>query len=221
MLSVFSLASGTQGVWESLSEWYQGSLIKELLDHLTDRYFSVDLYVYDNFSFATGTAGKLQSIIFAVVIGMLLASIITVYLRAVPGGFVRALLKAEANSPESAATLRQLGYFRSSAIRRELSRGVNLRRVVMQAEEVAGHAQESGEVSKNDTHPQKIDFLTARFYIPEELRFRAENRYNTKGSDLRLLILTPIIVLILAALVGYFLPDILLFADNIINMMSS
>ncbi len=218
------LSADAPGLWDQLSLWYKDSLIKEILDHLTEQYFSVDLYAYDNFSFSPGTAGKIQNLIFAIVIGLCLASLIAVYLRVVPGGFVRALLKAEATDVNSAKTLRQLGYFRSTAIRRELSKGVNLRRVVLMAEdspnqdEVQNAEQEGREGAKKNIRPAKINFLTARFYIPQELRDRAEIRYCKKGSDPRLLILVPVLALALAALVGYFLPDLLRFADNLINL---
>ena len=52
-LSVFHAPTLTLG--ETIVNWYQNSLIKELLDYFNARYFSVQLGAYENFSVGAGT----------------------------------------------------------------------------------------------------------------------------------------------------------------------
>lgn len=64
------------------------------------------------------------------------------------------------------------------------------------------------------------DLLTARFYIPEELKYRAEVRYERRGSGIPQLILTTVACVAAAILLCRFLPSILQLADNLINVFS-
>jgi hypothetical protein len=143
---------------------------------------------------------------------------------------VRALLKSGANSTENAKKLSELGFFRSAAIRYELSRGVTLRKVIRCTQEDAFLAEEAAkaEVAEGEGKSQnpyttkrfRPDFLTAQYYIPEDLRIRAELRFEKKGSGWGLFVLIAVVVVIVAALLGRFLPDIFQFADNLISMMA-
>ncbi len=67
---------------------------------------------------------------------------------------------------------------------------------------------------------EMIDFTTARFYIPEDLRYRAEIRFRRKGSSWLLVIAICVIALVAAALLCVFLPSIVGLADKIVSMTS-
>lgn len=239
-INTFMLASGGD-LWEKIATWYQNSLIRELLLYLKETYFSVELHAYENLRFGADAPATFQSIIIALAIGFILAAGWSTYTRSVLGGFVRALLKEEAHSPEKAKTLYELGFFRNAAVRRELWRGVDLRKIVRTVEEnneaptskIAKTSEEpTGEPTPTVTEevvtqekkeplaPEKPDFLTARYYIPEDLRYRAEFRYRKRGSSWGLFALTVVVAIVLAALLGRFLPDLLQLADNLITMTS-
>ena len=68
--------------------------------------------------------------------------------------------------------------------------------------------------------PEKIDFTTAHFYIPEDLRYRAEIRFDEKGSSWRSAILLTVGAVVVAALLCAFLPDVVAFVDNLITLFA-
>ncbi|MBQ8432615.1 MAG: hypothetical protein IJX28_06990 [Clostridia bacterium] len=223
-------SAGSESFWEKLSVWYRNSVIHELLTFLKERYFTVELGAYDNFTLGSDAAATLQTIFIALAFGIVIAAGMTAYTRSVLGGFVRKLVKSGANSPETALTLSELGYFRSSSIRSELWRGVTLRKVIrcVQEEEFL-----AGEQARKEAHlaagkpasafePRRFrpDYTTARFYLPEELRYRAEVRFERKGSGWGLFLLSVVGAFVLAALLCWLLPDLLQLMDNFINLMS-
>lgn len=74
---------------------------------------------------------------------------------------------------------------------------------------------------KRHGHNEKIDFQTARFYIPEEMRIRAEMRYNQKGTDLVAFIIGIIVFAIAAAAAIWVVPKLLSMLDDFITMITS
>lgn len=227
MFGLFALFSeGGLSFWEKIAAWYESSVINELFTYLTERYFSVELGTYENFSVGAGTATTVRNIILALMIGFIAASVMTAYTRQGLGGFVRKLLREECLSPEQAKTLMELGYFRSSMIRRELSRGTTLRMVVRQCEAHESLDSQENEAPSNEKPESnsqkttKIDFLTARFYIPEDLRYRADVRFDAKGSSWGLVAVSAVISILAAALLCWLFPDVIALADNIITWLA-
>lgn len=215
--------------WEKLAAWYEESVINELLTYLTERYFSVEFGVYENFSVQSGLGNTVRNIILALALGLMVASVMTVYTRQGLGGFVRKLLKEDCLSPDRAKTLMELGYFRSSMIRRALSRGSALGMVVRRCEEEENNAIQKNSAQANEKTykhgyhekpTEKIDFLTARFYIPEDLRYRAEIRFDPKGSGWVQVVFTVVLSVVLAAVLCWLLPDVLTLADNLITLLA-
>lgn len=229
-LTAMFFSAGSESFWEKLSVWYRNSLIYELLTFFKERYFTVELGAYEHFSLGSGAAETLQTVFIALAFGIIVAAGMTAYTRSVLGGFVRKLVKSEANSPENAKTLSQLDYFRSSAIRSELSRGVNLRKVIRCVQEEEFLAREAARKeahlaagkSEASYEEQRFrpDFTTARFYLPEEFRHRAEIRFERKGSGWGLFLLSVVGAFVLAGLLCWLLPDLLQLMDNFITLMS-
>jgi len=217
MLSLTPLAAVS--FWEKIAEWYRGSVLRELLDYFLNRYFTVELGAYDNFSLSATMGSTVRNLLLAVMMGFIFACIYTSYTRTVYGGFVRRLIKEESNSPERARSLFELGYFRNPAVRRELSKGTMLRMVVRCREAEEAALEEAVDGKKAHT-PFKIDFTNAHFYVPEELRHRAEIRFEKKGSGIVPLVLTLVCVVVAASLLCWLLPDALQFADNLITFFS-
>lgn len=209
-VTVFLLAGGSS-FWEQIAGWYQNSTLGELISYFRETYFSIRFGAYDNFSVTEQTANIINKIIPALIIGIIIAAIATVYCRRVVGQFVRTLIKKEALSPESGVTLFDTGAFRSTVVRRELCRGALLRKVVRCREEEAFIAEKGSDAS------YQIDFTRDHFYIPEELKDRAEIRFNPKGSSWLTVVLTAVLTPIVVGLICRFLPNILQFADSIIT----
>ena len=242
VLSVFH--APTLAFGENVVTWYQNSLIKEFLDYFSTRYFSVQLGTYENFAVSAGTGALVRNIILALAAAIIVAACVTAYTRVSMGAFVRRLISEGALSPDDAKTLLELGYFRDPSIRRALSRASALRMVVRRVgdglPDPAENGGESGEadaadVSENEDvevqniaenaprmqiNDEKIDFTTARFYIPEALRYRAEIRFDPKGSGWRSAILISIFAVVVAAVLCFFVPELIQFADNIITWLA-
>ncbi len=118
-------------------------------------------------------------VVWPLAIGLFLALIVGYLMKRINGYLVRALLKAEAFTPESAQNLADLGcnnfYFRWL-----LRDAGTLRRLIFaSAAETAENPTESGEES-GEAPP-------IRYYIPEETRYRAGRFYELeRGMELML-----------------------------------
>ncbi len=210
---VFSLAVGSS-FWEQIAGWYQNSTLGELVSYFRETYFSIRFGAYDNFSITERTASMVNKIIPALILGIIIAAVATVFSRRLVGSFVHTLIKKEAFSPENGVTLFEAGAFRSTVVRRELCRGVFLKKVVFCREEKA-FLDENG---KDATY--EIDFTKDHFYIPEDLKYRAENRFSQKGSGWLSVVLTVVLVPLVVGLLCRFMPNILQFADSIITFFA-
>ena len=212
-ITVFSLAANTS-FWEKIATWYQNSTLGELVSYFKETYFTIRFGAYDNFSITEQTANTVNRIIPALILGIIIAAVATVFSRRLVGDFVRTLIEKEALSPERGVTLLETGAFRSTVVRRELCRGVFLRKVVFCREEQA-FLDEKG---KDATY--EIDFTKDHFYIPEDLKYRAENRFNQKGTGWLSVVLTVVLVPLVVGLICRFMPNILQFADSIITFFA-
>ena len=207
---------GRLSLWEDISRWYEDSLLKELLDHINQRWFTIDLQAYEYIPVNETTAGTLRTLILGFTLGMILAAIFIFVQKRVFGTFVKRLCKEECFSREAAKTLSELGAFRSSLLRREWRKKGPLFRYVRCVEEedfLASVASDGGEPAR-----YRPDFSNMHFYIPEEQRYTAEVRYEKKGSGLGSLLLVTACSILLAALLCIFLPDLLHWADRLIAM---
>lgn len=202
----FQSAAFAVTLWDRLVGWYHRSVFRELIDYLDTTYFSVDLGIYQHFSVSSQTGSVVKNLILGLAFGFILAAGISCYLKTVHGGFVRRLLAEGCNSPETARSLYELGYFHNISIRNQLRRGGTIGALVRRV----GAA---GEPATDAT-----DLSAARFYIPEDLRYRAEFRYEKKGSGAPVLILTVVLTVVAAALLCHFLPQLLGLADVILGI---
>ena len=170
---------------------------------------------YENFSVSASTGVNMRNIILGLAIGLIIASAIMAHTKSRYGGFVRKLLREDCTSPEKAKTLSEIGYFQDPSIRRELKRGVSLCKLVKCKE------KEEAENDENKSeYPFVPDFKTAHFYIPEELRYRAEIRFEKKGSTWGFFAIVTVITILAAALICLFMPDLFQLTDNLISFLS-
>ncbi len=212
--STVFLRIGGSSFWEQIAGWYQNSTLGELIAYFKETYFTVRFGVYDNFSITEQTANIVNKIIPALIWGIIIAAIATVYCRRILGDFVRTLIQKEALFPEAGVTLFEAGSFRSTVLRRELCRSAFLRKVVFCREE----QEFLSEKGKDATY--KIDFTKDHFYIPEDLKYRAETRFNQKGSTWLYAVATIVLVPTVIGLLCRFIPNILGFADSLITFFA-
>lgn len=209
ILKFFASASGN--LWEKLLHWYQNSVIRELLDHLNNNVFNLEFGSYDNFSVSGNANGTVRNVIIGLLFGMIITAILSSYTRNVHGRFIRGLLERDALSPDKAVTLKECGVFACPAIRDQLRRGGALAKLTKCAE------QEALEEKKEDYVP---NFSTDRFYIPEDLKYRAELRFENKGFGKLPMLLTVVVSILGAYLLFKVLPVLLTFADWLMTILA-
>ena len=157
--------------------------------------FSIEPRAYEHFTLTASGATTIRNAIVAICIGVMLACLFAYYLRAVPGGFARALLKSGALSPEAAKTPAELGFGKTPFLKRELRDGSFLRRVV--------------RATEGEGEP--------RYYIDEEDRIRAEVRYDKRGFTLPILVLTLLATAAAGLLLIRLTPALLSLADGLMK----
>ena len=206
------------------------SLIKELIDYLEDRYFSVDTGRYEHIDIGRGSLISLQGIVLGLFVGIIIAAGMACYDKNRLGAFVRALVKEQCLWPEKAQTLYDLGFMKNSSVKASLRSPNQLGKIVhcvekeayeKQVEEArAAYAAEHGNDKDFFMPAYRINFDTDHFYIPDEEHYRAEIRYENKGSGWRAFLLVVLVSIIAAALVCFLLPDMLQMVDNLIDILS-
>lgn len=161
--------------WDRIAAWYRNSVFYELFRYLNETVFGVRLGDYDNLSFGSGAESTLRNLILALMAGALVAAAASVYAKAVPGGFVRRLLRMGATDPDHAVTLYASGYFRSFGVRRDLRRGGSLAKLVCRVGDggltVAGTdpaaaPQPPEAETASDSRPSLVDRLTSDLRSP-------------------------------------------------------
>ena len=206
------------------------SAVGQYFSEAWNAWFSPDLGDYQYI----GISGSgLRSIIFGILIGFFVACCMTVFDRRVLGDFVRHVLANDCLSKEKAMTLEELGYLRNTIIRSSLKNGVSLRRVIKCVEEedfrreialrreafLAENAENKGARFKEPKF--RVDPSTMHFYIPEELKYVADVKFEKKGANFVTLLLATLLFFALAAVAFFVVPDLLQMLDNMIGIFDS
>lgn len=215
------------------------SMLQEIWQFLSDKYFSVNFedYNYENIQLTSNTFFSVQSIIIALFLGMIVAAVMSLFQKRTLGDLVRALDRESCYDAERAKTLEELGLLRSAVIKQALRSGTSLRRVVRcvgedeyiasQAEKRAAFEQEQAAVERKSARkkwhdiPYRYDFMSDRFYIPEDKAFGAITHFNKKGSDPLMLALTVVICIALMVLCCFLLPEMIKLADNFVGVFKN
>lgn len=166
---------------------------------------------------------SIELIVWAMFAGIVIASLMAVYNKRVIGGFVKSVLSLDCTSPKSARTIIELGYGTDWFIKNALRTDTVLRRFVVRIDEEPASSEDAREEAPEDGKNQKkarrpkhdvIDFMTARFYIPEELKYRAEVRYASRGTNLVSFGICVVILAAAAFAAIFLIPDIITLIDN-------
>ena len=160
------MTTARMNLWDKIAAWYHRSVFSELFSHLSEDVFGVRLGSYENLALGANAENTLRNLILALMAGILLAAALSVYTKAVPGGFIRRLLRMGALSPDRAVTLYESGYFRSFGVRRDLKRGGALAKLVCRPDDdgrtLAGTTPLSDDDSTDaDGRPSLVERLTA------------------------------------------------------------
>lgn len=221
MTYLFALQAGVgeqQSLWSALWQYF-----KETLWNPPDEY-------YEHINVGSNSFLSVRLIILGLCIGLSLAAFAAVFNKRVLGELVRRVLKAQALSPDDAKTLDELGYGDSYFAHLAVRRSTTVRRVVKCREEQAFIAEQNelrerhNERRKSDKSLRafkessyKINTFTDRFYIPEELRYTAEFKFEKKGSTWLGAIIFTVIMAVLFVVALLYLPQILGMINSIVG----
>ncbi len=202
-------------------------LANELWLYFMDKYFD-DSTFYPNLNIDGDDTTFIRLVIIGLFIGLSVAGFFGVFNKRVLGSFVRRLIEAEAFSPESAKTLEELGFAGKVTIYNAVRKSTSLRRVVKCREEQEHDAalnekraeyesaKESGKkLPKFKETEYKVNPTSDRFYIPEDMKYMADIKFDAKGNTWASAIFCCVFMLILMVVAIVLLPNILDFLNNL------
>ena len=201
-------------------------LWKELFIYFYETYYGNSVY-YPHLNMDTSDMIMVKNLILGIFIGLSIAAFGAVYNKRILGGFVRKLLRNECLSPESAKTFSELEATRSYAIKNAVRKNVNLRRVVRCVEEeqfleeqrklreeYEEKRKENKSLPKFREEKFEIDVENDHFYIPEDMKYMADVKFESKGTTwLGAIIFVIIMAIAFVALIVY-LPQIFELIDG-------
>ena len=205
-------------------------LIEELWEYFVDTYIKNET-TYENLDF--GGLFSVQTLVIGLFLGLAAAGFIAVFNKQINGMFVERLLREGCISPESAKSLPELDLADKLMLRYGVSRGVDLRRVVKCREEVEYDAEsaekaekyaemrkENPRLPKNFTpKPFKVDPDVHHFYIPEDMKYMAEVKFDRKGNSWWSALIYAVVILVALVALIVFLPNILNLVDEFIGSL--
>ena len=205
------------------------NFFKDVWNYLYDVYLRSE-GSYENIDFEKTPLFSLRLMVLGIFVGAVIACVMMAYNKKVLGGAVRKIIASEANSAESAKTIAELGYGKNFVLRNAFRSSVSMRRVVkcvgeekFLAEQEERRRDYEEKIAAGEKLPKfkeieyVIDPETDRFYIPEELRIRAEIRFEKKGSGWLATVLTILLLCIAFFVVLLVLPMIFGAADSFLG----
>lgn len=196
-------------------------LVKELWLYFWDKYFN-DSSVYTNINLDARDTAFIRLVIIGLFVGLSIAGFASVFNKRVLGSLVRKIIQEEAFSKDSAKTLEELGFLGKVAIYTAVRKSTNLRRVVKCREEEEHDAellrkrqQYEAERAENKKLPKfketvyNVNPVTDHFYIPEDMKYMADIKFEAKGNTWASAIVCCLLMLVLMILAVVFLPDLL------------
>ncbi len=214
-----------------LSAGDEPSLLEELWAYFEGKYFSVDTGRYEHINIGSGSLITAQKIVLGIAAGVVVAAGMACYDRNRLGAFVRTIVREQCLSPEKAKTLSELGFLKNGGVKASLRSPNKLGRVVRCVEKEAYERDvalaEADYAAAHDGSTEgfympayRINFQEDHFYIPDEEHYRAEVRFENRGSGWRAFLLVVLIAVIGAALACFLLPDMLQLVDNLVGILS-
>ncbi len=201
------------------------TLWEEIGQYFRNYFEQMNSAEYENLGFGGSSMITIPMIVIALAVAIILASVAAIINKTVFGDFVRAVISAEALSKESAKTLEELGYDEKLIIRRSVRKGTNLRSVIrcVEEEEYNERARIAKEEYEKNTDPHKPKFVEIpykvdpdndHFYIPEENKYKADMKFDKKGTSWGMFTVVVIITVIFSIVLLAYMPKILEFVNE-------
>lgn len=153
----------------------------------------------------------LEIVIWSLFIGIIIGAFAIWYSRRLLGVLVRALLASNANTSDSAKSFKELGIKSTLAYKIALRKNSMYRKIV--------HIADNGIIETADKAKSNINNM--KFYIPEEVNFRADSMYNPKGATLLGAFVAIFAFFIMALLAFIVIPDLIDMVQSLISQFGA
>ncbi len=163
------------------------------------------LYYYQNFTIPAGF-DSLDVLVWGTFAGVMLGATAATLDKLYCKRMVTALVQAEAQTPEKAMTLASMNIKGKWYLRHALKAGKPLRKMLTIPETIAV-----------DALPKKTEEIP--FYLPEERRYQAENRYENGRRPIANLFLLGLALLATVFFVLFAVPELLTMLDNLVGFV--
>jgi ABC-type amino acid transport system permease subunit len=179
-------------------------------------------------SFLTYKGMTLEIIVWSMFLGVIIGAFVILYNKSILGAFVRILLEAGANSPESAKTLEETGFSKNIFVKFSLYVKSTFRKIIQVSPVKSGYEIKGDTVPLENTKKRiKKNRRTAqpklselKFYIPQEMAVRADSIYSNNGTSLLIVIITIALFLTVAILSFTVIPDLVQMLKNFVEFVS-
>ena len=201
-------------------------LAEELWLYFYENYLNPAEY-YPNLDMGTGTMLSIRLILIGLFLGLIVACFCSAFTKQVLGNVVRTVLGRNALSPESAVMLEELGMENNVIFHYALTKSYVVRKVVRCREEeehIAATAEAREKYEQRRAAGEKLPAFKEQgyeinpyadhFYIPEDLKYSAEIRFEEKGSGWLWAIICSVVLLIMLVVILVYLPQLLSLLDS-------
>lgn len=165
----------------------------------------------------SSTSVTVELIIWGLYIGFVVACAGMAYAKRVPGKIIRALEGKQAFSEETAVTLEEIGFNATSRVKKALAFGSVPRKYICALDDEATVVEP--KTSRFAAFLRKVfigekkrchvyDFSKQRWYLAEEKRHQAALRYDPKGCNVQMVVITAIILFVIALALSFLAPDL-------------
>jgi len=186
-----------------------------------------------SYLFSLMSVGTVYVIIWAFYIGLVVGFGGAIFSRKIPGTAVRALAALEAFTPETAVTLTEAGLSarEQKRLKKFLRHGTPLRKYVLAKDEELALAPERADsglarffrklFSLEKKPHYDYDFAAQKWYLPEETRYTAAVRFDTRGFNVQMFILAALLLFVLALSLCWALPYLSDLYNQMLDGMTS
>ncbi len=195
------------------------------------------MYGLDLNSWLTNNGMTLEIVVWSMFLGVMIGSFLIFFNKKVLGSFVRALIEAQAFSPETAKTLAETGFTKNFFVRTALRSRGTYRKIIQSAsvaaspleippaplppagENIQQDSDESDKKKKKKQYQRKIiDISEMKFFIPDNMTARADSIYSDKGNSWIILLMTIGLFVLVSILSIIIVPLIVQMLNNFIEM---
>lgn len=165
-------------------------------------------------------------VVWALIAGIFMGGMISLYSKVYLGRIVRALIKKEAFDKESAVTLKDLGISPTRLTAYSLREGAPLRKHVFAAnEDECEIVHTSGKAARllrkfftgSENGAKKYDLEKLLLYVPSDKKYSAEAKYESSGNPLIIIPASAVAAAVLAVLAYFGMPKLLELLDSLIT----